>query len=121
MVPSLKKRPLPRMRAENFRVAPLVMFDNDASHDYTVIEVNATDRPALLNRLSRALFESNTMVNSAHITQYGERAVDTFYVTDLLGDKIRDERRLASIEKALLAAIAMDEPAVGPEQAEAAE
>ena len=28
------------------------------------------------------------MVHSAHVTTYGERAVDTFYVTDLLGGKV---------------------------------
>ena len=116
MVEALQKRPLPRMRAEAFRVEPLVIFDNNASNQFTVIEVNATDRPALLNRLARAMFESSLMVNSAHITQYGERAVDTFYVTDLLGGKIVDENRLAQIEQALLGAISIDEP-----EAEAAE
>jgi len=110
MVPSLAKRPLPRRRAENFRVAPQILFDNHASDGFTVIEVNATDRPALLNRLTRAMFERSLMINSAHITHYGERAVDTFYVTDLLGHKIHSKERLASVEKALLDAIAMDEP-----------
>jgi [protein-PII] uridylyltransferase len=33
-------------------------FDNKASNRFTVIEVNARDRPALLNRLARALFEA---------------------------------------------------------------
>ncbi|MCB2059937.1 MAG: hypothetical protein KDE21_05480, partial [Novosphingobium sp.] len=60
--------------------------------------------PALLNRLARSLFESRLMVHSAHITTYGERAADTFYVTDLLGEKVDSPTRLKSIEKALLAA-----------------
>ncbi|MCB2066146.1 MAG: [protein-PII] uridylyltransferase, partial [Erythrobacter sp.] len=110
MVPSLAKRPLKASRAEAFRVAPLIQFDNSASNRFTVIEVNATDRPALLNRLTRAMFEQSLIINSAHITQYGERAVDTFYVTDLLGTKIEAEERLKRIEKALLAAIAAGEP-----------
>ena len=50
-----------------------------------MIEVNARDRPALLSRLARALFEAKLMVHSAHIATYGERAVDTFYITDLIG------------------------------------
>ncbi|MXO88358.1 [protein-PII] uridylyltransferase [Alteraurantiacibacter aestuarii] len=110
MVPSLAARPLPRTRAENFRIAPLILFDNEASVRFTVIEVNATDRPALLNRLTRAMFETSLIINSAHITQYGERAVDTFYVTDLLGGKITSEDRLKKVEQALLAAIAAGEP-----------
>jgi [protein-PII] uridylyltransferase len=112
MVGSLAARPLPRTRAEAFRIAPLILFDNDASERFTVIEVNATDRPALLNRLTRAMFEQSLIINSAHITQYGERAVDTFYVTDLLGGKIYSKERLDKVEKALLEAIAAGEPEV---------
>ena len=87
-----------------FEVRPQVLFDNQASGRFTVIEVNARDRPALLNRLAHALFASRLMVNSAHITQYGERAVDTFYVTDLLGGKVTSKDRLRQIEQALLEA-----------------
>ncbi|BBC71160.1 bifunctional uridylyltransferase/uridylyl-removing protein [Altererythrobacter sp. B11] len=104
LVPQLAKRPLARPRADAFTVRPQVFFDNDASERFTVIEVNATDRPALLNRLARALFEAQLIINSAHITQYGERAVDTFYVTDLLGHKITSKERQRKVEKALLAA-----------------
>jgi len=104
LVPQLAKRPLPRPRADHFRVRPQVFFDNEASERFTVIEVNATDRPALLNRLARALFEAQLIINSAHITQYGERAVDTFYVTDLLGHKLDSKERRKKVEQALLEA-----------------
>ena len=110
IVPRLEKRPLKSRRAENFHVKPLILFDNEASNRFTVIEVNATDRPALLNRLTRAMFETSLLINSAHITQYGERAVDTFYVTDLLGDKITSKERLDKVRVALLDAIATGEP-----------
>ncbi len=102
LVPQLAKRPLPRARADTFEVRPRVLFDNKASGRFTVIEVNARDRPALLNRLARAMFENKVTVNSAHITNYGERAVDTFYVTDLFGHKIVSAERLKAIEAALL-------------------
>ncbi|MDR7101947.1 [protein-PII] uridylyltransferase [Croceicoccus sp. BE223] len=113
LVPQLAARPTARTRAHAFDVAPRVEFDNEASNRYTVVEVNARDRPALLNRLSRALFESKTLVNSAHITNYGERAADTFYVTDLLGDKITSESRLRTLEKKLLEAVEATEEAAG--------
>ena len=102
LVPKLAQRPLPLSRAGAFKVAPRVTFDNQASNRFTVVEVNARDRSALLNRLARALFESNLMVHSAHITNYGERAADTFYVTDLMGDKVTRKSRLAEIEQHLL-------------------
>ena len=59
-----------------------------------MIEVNARDRPALLNQLAHALFQSQVTIHSAHVATYGERAVDTFYVTDLIGDKIADGSRV---------------------------
>ena len=102
LAPQLAKRPLPRSRAGAFDVRPRVIFDNQASNKYTVVEVNARDRPALLNRLARSLFESQLVVYSAHITSYGERAADNFYVTDLLGNKITATERLKAIEGALL-------------------
>ncbi len=102
MVDKLKARPLPRTRAEAFDIAPNVLIDNRASNRQTVIEVNAADRPALLNALAHALFESKVTIGSAHIATYGERAVDTFYVTDLLGGKIENPARLKALENRLL-------------------
>ncbi len=106
LVPSLARRPLARRRAEAFDVRPRVLIDNKASNRFTVMEVSARDAPALLNRLGRAMFEAQLMVTSAHVTNYGERAVDTFYVTDLFGHKITSQERLEVIEKKLLAAAA---------------
>jgi len=100
----LAARPLARTRAEAFVVHPIVIFDNAASDRFTVIEVGALDRPALLSRLARALFEARLMVHSAHIATYGERAVDTFYVTDVLGSKVTGDSRLRTIERRLIEA-----------------
>jgi [protein-PII] uridylyltransferase len=94
----------PRRRADAFRIAPSVFVDNVASNRFTVIEVNAADRPALLNNLAQALFESKVTLHSAHIATYGERAVDTFYVTDLFGGKIEAKARLKTLETRLLSA-----------------
>ncbi|MGN6375337.1 MAG: [protein-PII] uridylyltransferase [Sphingomonas sp.] len=106
MVERLKAKPLPRARAEAFEVEPNVFIDNAASNRFTVIEVNARDGPALLYRLARALFESRATIHSAHVATYGERAVDTFYVTDLTGDKIAASSRMKSLEKRVLDAAA---------------
>ena len=115
LVERLKAKPLPRTRAEAFEVEPNVFVDNAASNRFTVIEINARDGPALLNRLARALFDSRTTIHSAHVATYGERAVDTFYVTDLTGDKIASPQRLRALEKRLL-----DAAANRDDQAEAA-
>ncbi|MCA1955869.1 hypothetical protein, partial [Zymomonas sp.] len=82
----------------------LVFIDNQASDRFTVIEVNAQDRPALLHDLGCALFNARLTISSAHIATYGERAVDVFYVSDLFSHKITNQNRLKAIEKRLLVA-----------------
>jgi [protein-PII] uridylyltransferase len=100
----LAAKPAARMRADAFDIEPVVLIDNKASNRYTVVEVNARDRPALLNSLAYALFQSKVTIHSAHIATYGERAVDVFYLTDLIGDKIANAARLKSLERRLLEA-----------------
>jgi [protein-PII] uridylyltransferase len=99
----LKAKPLPRPRAEAFDISAAAFIDNHASNRFTVVEVNARDRPALLSSLAHALFQSKVTIHSAHVATYGERAVDTFYVTDLTGDKIAGAR-VKALERRLVEA-----------------
>ena len=104
MADRLGAKPAARARADAFAIAPNVLLDNRASNRFTVVEVNARDRPALLNQLAHALFESRVTIHSAHVATYGERAVDTFYITDLTGGRIEGETRLKALETRLLSA-----------------
>ncbi len=108
LAPKLEAKPLPGLRADAFAITPLVIFDNNASNRFTVVEVNAQDRPSLLYHLAYALFDSQTIIQSAHITTYGERAVDTFYLTDLIGCKIESENRIKQLRAALIKASQFD-------------
>ncbi len=102
----LAAKSLPRTRADAFDIEPNVLIDNRASNRYTVVEVHARDRPALINALAQAVFQSKLTIHSAHIATYGERAVDVFYLTDLIGDKVTAGPRLKSLERRLLDAAA---------------
>ncbi|HYI63258.1 MAG TPA: [protein-PII] uridylyltransferase [Allosphingosinicella sp.] len=102
----LAARALPLRRAEAFRIQPAVFVDNRASNRYTVIEVNARDRAALLFELARAIYVSRALIHSAHIATYGERAVDVFYLTDLVGAKIESAARLKALQARLIRAVA---------------
>lgn len=84
-----------------FTIEPSVTLDNKLSDSLTVIEVEALDRPGLLYDLTNELAELNLSVTSAHISTYGERVVDAFYVKDLLGEKIIDSSRWSIIQKRL--------------------
>ena len=88
-----------------FTIAPNVYIDNDASDEFTVIEVNGLDRPGLLHALTRTLFHLGLTIGSAHVATYGERAVDVFYVKDLIGQKVTNTNKLKSIERQLLEAL----------------
>ena len=104
---ALESRDTIKPRERSFTVTPAVSFDNTASELYTVIEVTGRDRLGLVHDLSRALADQKVSIFSAVIATYGERAVDTFYVKDLFGHKIGDNRR-ARIEAAMLAVLDVD-------------
>ena len=93
-----------RMRA--IHVPPRVVIDNHASNTYTVLEVNGRDRPGLLHDVTAAISEQGLQIGSAHVTTYGVRAVDVFYVKDVFGLKVENERKLAQLREGLLAALA---------------
>jgi [protein-PII] uridylyltransferase len=102
----LEAKALPLLRAEAFAIQPAVFVDNEASSRYTVVEVNARDRAALLTGLARVLFDAKAAVHSAHIATYGERAVDVFYLTDAAGAKIVSPGRVKMLQSRLLRAAA---------------
>uniref|UniRef100_UPI0010821D13 [protein-PII] uridylyltransferase n=1 Tax=Crenalkalicoccus roseus TaxID=1485588 RepID=UPI0010821D13 len=93
-----------RLRAVT--VPPRVVFDNHASNTHTIIEVNARDRPGLLHDVTAAISAEGLQIASAHVTTYGVRAVDVFYVKDVFGLKVENERRLAALRRAIEAALA---------------
>ncbi len=92
-----------RMRA--IHVPPRVVVDNRASNRHTVVEVNGRDRPGLLHDVTAAISEEGLQIASAHVTTYGVRAVDVFYVKDVFGMKIENERKLSQLRTALLGAL----------------
>ena len=107
----LAARALPLRRAEAFAVQPAVFVNNQASTRYTVVEVNARDRPALLYELAQALYDTGVVIRSAHIATHGERAVDVFYLTGPEGGKIVAPAQLRRLEAALHKAAAGGAPA----------
>src|SRR5690606_1365620 len=78
-------RPSPRRAA--FDVRPVALIDLEESPDAAVVEVSGADRPGLLADLARVLADHGLSIRSAHIAGFGERAVDSFYVTDAEGAK----------------------------------
>ncbi len=98
-----------RMRA--IHAPARVVVDNHASNTHTILEVNGRDRPGLLHDVTAAISEQGLQIASAHVTTYGVRAVDVFYVKDVFGLKIENERKLATLREGLLKALASPDDA----------
>ena len=102
-VPGEARRQADYGRAAAFSIAPAVAVDNDASEDATVVEASGRDRPGLLAALARTLADAGLSIQSAHIDNYGERAVDAFYVLDQ-GKKL-EGRKAVGVKAQLVKAL----------------
>ncbi|MDX2308591.1 MAG: [protein-PII] uridylyltransferase [Hyphomicrobium sp.] len=102
----LAKRQAGQKALEAFTVEPEVVIDNAVSDRFTVIEVTGRDRTGLLYDLTSTISDLSLDIASAHITTFGERAVDVFYVTDLTGKKIETEQRQKIIRDRLCEVLA---------------
>jgi [protein-PII] uridylyltransferase len=100
------KRGPPKGRLKAFHIEPEVTINNQWSQRYTVVEVTGLDRPGLLYELTTTLSKLNLNIASAHVATFGERAVDVFYVTDLLGAQITSPTRQIAIKRPLVALFA---------------
>ena len=105
-------RPLDQRRAGAFSIAPAVAVDNEASVDCTVVDASGRDRPGLLGDLAMAISRHGLSIQSAHIDNYGERAVDAFYVQDE-GAKL-SPRKSAALKASLLGVLGEAEESAAP-------
>ena len=99
----IEKRTKPRRGAKTFRVQPRAEVRNTLSNRFSVVEVKGLDRPGLLSEITGAISDLSLDIASAHITTFGEKVIDTFYVTDLTGQKIENPTRQENIRKRLIA------------------
>ena len=115
------KRAPPKGRLKAFAIEPEVTINNQWSHRYTVVEVTGLDRTGLLYELTTTLSKLNLNIASAHVATFGERVVDVFYVTDLLGAKITTPTRQAGIKRPLIALFTLPGNETKPARETAAE
>ncbi len=99
-------------RARALEVPPRVIIDNTASKMCSVIEVNGHDRPGFLADVTKAMTDLGLQIFSAHISTYGERVVDVFYVKDIFGMRVEHESKIRQIREALGEAIGVKADAV---------
>ena len=117
----IEKRTKPRRGAKVFRIPPRAEIRNALSNRFSVIEIEGLDRPGLLSEITGALSDLSLDIASAHITTFGEKVIDTFYVTDLTGQKIDSPARIATIHNRLIETLEGTAPERGGKAKAAAE
>jgi [protein-PII] uridylyltransferase len=79
-----------------------VEVDNLASDFYTVVEIYSHDRPGLLYRVTRKIFEMGLSIWMARISTKVDQVVDVFYIQDLSGARVEDETMISRIKIELI-------------------
>ncbi|MEE9165383.1 MAG: hypothetical protein V3U15_03865, partial [Nitrospinota bacterium] len=78
-----------------------VLLDNEASEHYTVIEIIFQDKIGSLYLLTKTFSDLGINIVNAKISTEGKRGLDVFYVADLNGAKIADEKKIETIKSYL--------------------
>jgi [protein-PII] uridylyltransferase len=82
-----------------------VTIDNEASAEFTVIEVRAPDAIAVLHRLATTLYEAKLDLAHAKVATLGHEVVDVFYVTTGATPAKLPERQHDKVRKQLVDAL----------------
>jgi UTP:GlnB (protein PII) uridylyltransferase len=81
-----------------------VRFADGSSTGIAVLVVETEDRPGLLLKLTKTLFESRVQIARSDVKTDGRRVIDRFHVVEFDGAQISPRRR-RQIEDRVLAAI----------------
>lgn len=79
----------------------VLSFDNDTSSEYTLLHVQTADRMGVLHYITSCLAELDVPISHARITTEKGAALDTFYLSDINGEKIKDEETQQTILQTL--------------------
>ena len=94
------------------RMATQIHFENPASDDRTLIEIETEDRLGLLYAISQALAGLRVDISTARIVTERGAAMDSFYVRGIAGKQITDPARKAAVEQAIRSAVSQLETGV---------
>jgi len=79
-----------------------IVFDNQLSRDFTIIDIFTDDALGLLYQIAQTLSSSGVNIQSAKISTRVDQVSDSFYVTDENGQKIMDSEKIEEIRKNIL-------------------
>jgi [protein-PII] uridylyltransferase len=103
-------RPVQSKKERAIPVATVIEVNNRISDMYTVIDVTTQDRLGLLYLITTTLFDLGINIHLAKVSTEATRAIDVFYVTDLMGEKILDEEAIGVVQTRLQEVLTVEEP-----------
>jgi [protein-PII] uridylyltransferase len=83
------------------RVPTRVEIDNEASEDFSIVEVYTRDRTGVLFRIAYCLHKLDLSIHLAKISTNVDQVADVFYVVEKDGRKVADEARLERVRDTL--------------------
>lgn len=98
--------PSPRRQSralKSFDVETIIRFEQQVGNDLTIFNIETNDRPGLLASIAQGFADCDIHIHHAKISTAGEKAIDSFYITDhdynpLLSDESMEELKTAVLE-----------------------
>jgi [protein-PII] uridylyltransferase len=78
-----------------------ISVDNNASAQYTVVDVFTRDRIGLLHEIARTLHQLDLTIALSKVNTEGQSVADVFYISDEEGNKVHDPERLKKLQRVL--------------------
>jgi [protein-PII] uridylyltransferase len=88
------------------KVATVINIDNDASDDFTIVEIFTEDRIGVLFTITYNLHRLGLSIHVAKISTNVDQVADVFYVTDEGGGKITDPEQVETARRHLFESLA---------------
>jgi [protein-PII] uridylyltransferase len=92
-------------QVRHFAVRTEIYFHEDPQNRYTVLELNATDRPGLLSKVGQAFGHCHIKLYNARISTIGSRAEDIFYITDCTDRPLKNEAQQRELTESIIGLI----------------
>lgn len=86
---------------KHFTLRTSANISTDINIGVTILEVVTPDRPGLLAHLGRIFMRYRLRLQGAKIATLGERVEDVFYLTDLGGEPISDDRLCKQLQQTI--------------------
>ena len=87
---------------KSFSVVTKIRFDQLVGSDMTQLNITSADSPGLLVQIAQAFAECEIHIHNAKIATAGEKALDSFYITDKNNNPLLDDSSTDKLKETLL-------------------